>query len=103
MTNLSFALVYATLLASGGQVEPAATTVDHQPRIEQIRMVCDQNCACWPTRYQGHQASLFDREDLACQTRRSGRIYYNGYYRQGPATGVGFESRHPVREFSFPF
>jgi len=36
-------------------------------------------------------------------TRKSGRVDYNGYYRQGPATGIGFESRYPVRGFSFPF
>ena len=102
MTSLSFIVAYAALLA-GGQLELAASTVDHQPRIEQIRMACDQHCTCWRTRYQGRQVTLFDREDLACRTPKSDRVYYNGFYRQGPATGLGFESRYSVREFAFPF
>jgi len=44
------------------------------------------------------------REDfLACPSRRNQHLYYNGYYRKGPATGLGFESRYTVREFPFPF
>jgi hypothetical protein len=29
--------------------------------------------------------------------------YYNGHYRTGPATGIGFASRFPFRGFAFPF
>lgn len=102
MTNVSSALAYAALLVGGGQLEPAVAT-GLQPRIEQVRMVCDQYCTCWRTRYRGRQATVPDRDDLICQTGKSDRAYYNGYYRQGPATGLGFEGRYPVREFAFPF
>ncbi len=44
-----------------------------------------------------------DREDLACTTQPPDHGRYNGRYRQGPAKGLGFESKEPVREFSFPF
>ena len=102
MTNLSLVFTYAALLTAGGHVEPA-TGIDLQPRIEKVRLVCDQYCSCWRTRYQGRQIMLADREDLVCRTEKSDRVYYSGHYRQGPATGLGFESRYPVREFPFPF
>jgi hypothetical protein len=98
MANMSL-FFCAALLAAGGNVG----LTDLQPQIEQIRLVCDQNCTCWRTRYQGRQTMLADREDLVCLTQKSDRVYYNGHYRQGPATGLGFENRFPVREFAFPF
>ncbi len=90
MTNLSLILAYATVVVTGGHVE-------------QIRIVCDQYCTCWRTRYQEHRAMIPDREDLACTTQPPDHGRYNGRYRQGPAKGLGFESKEPVREFSFPF
>jgi hypothetical protein len=101
MTNLS--LLVIAFLATGGHAGPSKPA-DFPTRIEQVRMVCDQYCNCWRTRYQGRQTTPTEREDLACRNRSPDPVYYyNGYYRHGPATGLGFESRSPVREFSFPF
>ena len=102
MTNLLLGFAQIALLTvsdPGG----LATVREPRPLIEQVRLVCDQYCTCWRTRYQASRTIHKDREDLACSSRRHKRLYYNGYYRKGPATGLGFESRSPVREFSFPF
>ena len=101
MINLSVFVSGAAVFIVAGYAEPAP---DPQPRIEQVRMVCDQYCTCWTTRYQERQATPSVREDLVCRTPQLDRFSnYNGYYRQGPATGLGFGSRYPVREFAFPF
>jgi len=103
MTNLLLSFAQIALLAvsnPGG----SATVREPQPSIEQVRLVCDQYCTCWRTRYQGGRTIHEGRKDLLCPSHRHNRhLYYSGYYRQGPATGLGFESRFPVREFSFPF
>ncbi|AUC94498.1 hypothetical protein CWS35_09630 [Bradyrhizobium sp. SK17] len=85
---------------------PAGAVADRawQPSVEQVRMVCDQDCNCWRTRYQERRPLLSGRDDLACPPSERRPVgYYNGYYRKGPATGVDFDSKYPVREFSFPF
>lgn len=102
MANLFLGLVQVALLGAAG---PA---VDHgdRPPVAEVRMVCDQNCDCWRTRYQEHRPLLANHPDLACPPPPSDRPvvgYYNGHYRMGPATGIGFDSRTPVREFLFPF
>ena len=105
MANLFLGLVQVALLATGGAAGPAPAS-DFRPSAEHVRMVCDQYCDCWRTRYQERRPILADREDLACPASRPNRPplgYYNGHYRTGPATGLGFESRYPVREFAFPF
>ncbi|WP_426413494.1 hypothetical protein [Bradyrhizobium ganzhouense] len=102
MINLFLGAVQAALLATGG----AAANHAARPPIVEVRMVCDQNCNCWSTRYQEHRPALADRPDLACPPPATGRPalgYYNGHYRMGPAAGLGFDSRSPVREFAFPF
>ena len=102
MVNLFLGAVQVALLATGG---PAINQAE-QPSIVEVRMVCDQNCNCWPTRYREHRPPLLsDRPDLACPQPATGRPavgYYNGHYRTGPATGVGFDSLG-ARELPFPF
>ncbi|MBR0794399.1 hypothetical protein JQ615_03250 [Bradyrhizobium jicamae] len=101
MTNLIIGLAHVTLVVSGSPTEPAS---QWRPPVQQIRLVCDQNCNCWHTRYHERRPLLAGHDDLACPTSRPGRVgYYNGYYRSGPATGVDFYSRYPVRGFAFPF
>jgi hypothetical protein len=103
MTNLIVDLAHIALMVVGPPAAPAGNR-DLQAPIEQVRMVCDQHCDCWRTRYQERRPVLAGRDDLACPTSRPGRAgYYNGYYRTGPATGLDFDSRYPVREFAFPF
>jgi hypothetical protein len=102
MVNSLLGVVQVALLAA------ASPAVDHteRPPVTEVRMVCDQNCDCWKTRYREHRPLLADRPDLACPPPAAGRAalgYYNGHYRSGPATGVGFDSRDPVRGFPFPF
>ncbi len=101
MVNLFLGAVQAALLAAGG---PAVNHGDRPP-IAEVRMVCDQNCNCWPTRYRERRPLLADRPDLACLPPAADRPalgYYNGHYRTGPATGVGFDSLG-ARELPFPF
>lgn len=108
MTSLLLGFAQIALLVVGNPGGPAAVG-EPQPSIEQVRLVCDQHCTCWRTLYQQRQPIREDREDLgredflACPSRRNQHLYYNGYYRKGPATGLGFESRYTVREFPFPF
>ena len=102
MTNLLLGFAQIALLTvsnPGG----SATVPEPHPAIEQVRLVCDQYCTCWRTRYQAGRMTREDRKDLICSSHRHNHLYYNGYYRKGPATGLGFESRSPVREFAFPF
>ena len=102
MVNLLLGAVQVALLAAGG---PTVNQADRPPIVE-VRMVCDQNCNCWPTRYRERRPPLLaDRPDLACPPPVAGRPavgYYNGHYRTGPATGVGFDSLG-ARELPFPF
>ncbi|OAF19990.1 hypothetical protein AXW67_34170 [Bradyrhizobium neotropicale] len=100
-----FGVVQVALLAAASPAPPAAGRGD-QPPIAQVRIVCDQNCDCWQTNYRERRPILAGHDDLACPAQRPDRPpygYYNGHYRSGPATGLGFFSRYPVREFSFPF
>jgi hypothetical protein len=101
MVNLLLGAVQVALLAAGG---PSVNQSGRSPIVE-VRMVCDQNCNCWPTRYHERRPPLADRPDLACPPPATGRPalgYYNGHYRTGPATGVGFD-RLGARELPFPF
>jgi len=71
--------------------------------VEAVRLVCDQDCHCWRTAYQGRstprKADVSLRDDVnACP--QGG--HYNGYYRTGPGTDLGFESRIP-HTHPFPF
>ncbi|NEU97263.1 hypothetical protein [Bradyrhizobium uaiense] len=90
-------------LALGSPAGPAADRA-WRPSVVRIRMVCDQDCNCHRTRYHERRPMPAGRDDLACRTP-SGRYIgqYNGHYRKGPATGVGFDDKAPVREFPFPF
>ncbi|MGY3697695.1 hypothetical protein ACVIGA_007775 [Bradyrhizobium sp. USDA 3240] len=72
--------------------------------IVRVRLACDQYCYCWQTRYR--QRSY--RRTIDDQARQDpnycpGGGHYNGHYRTGPATGLSFESRLPVRSLPFPF
>lgn len=101
MVNLFLGAVQVALLATSA---PAVDRAD-RPSIVEVRMVCDQNCNCWPTRYRERRPLLADRPDLACPQPAAGRPalgYYNGHYRTGPAIGVGFDSLG-ARELPFPF
>ena len=105
MASLFLGLVQVALLTTSSAAGPA-TTSEFQPLVEQVRMVCDQYCDCWRTRYQERRPILAGRDDLACPASRPDRLplgYYNGHSRRGPATGLVFDSRYPVREFAFPF
>jgi hypothetical protein len=67
------------------------------------RLVCDQNCQCWHTAYRAPKTPRADvlllADDVnACPA--GGR--YNGHYRTGPSTGLGFESRI-AKGSLFPF
>jgi hypothetical protein len=102
MAILFFGIVQVGLLAAAG---PIADRADRPP-VVQVRTVCDQTCDCWQTRYRERRPLLADRPDLACPPRPSDRPVvgdYNGHYRTGPAIGIGFDSRAPVRGFAFPF
>jgi hypothetical protein len=102
MANPFLGVVQVALLAAAS---PALDQADRPPIVE-VRMVCDQNCDCWKTRYRERRPLLADRADLACPAPTPDRPpygYYNGHYRMGPASGIGFDSRYPVREFAFPF
>jgi hypothetical protein len=102
MANLILGVAQIVLVASG----PAATATpgEWRPPVEQVRMVCDQDCNCWSTRYQERRPALAGRDDLACPVPGRRHVgYYNGYYRSGAATGIDFDSRYPVRGFAFPF
>jgi hypothetical protein len=99
MINLFIGAVQVVLLAN------SASTANDRPPVVEVRMVCDQSCNCWPTRYRERRPKLADRPDLACPPPESGRPaigYYNGHYRTGPATGVGFDNLG-ARELPFPF
>lgn len=68
--------------------------------VESVRLVCDQNCNCWHTAYRArrHDTVLLADDINACPA--GGR--YNGHYRTGPSTGLGFESR-VAKGSLFPF
>jgi hypothetical protein len=68
--------------------------------VETVRLVCDQNCSCWHTAYRArrHEPLLLADDVNACPA--GGR--YNGHYRTGPSTGLGFESRI-AKGSLFPF
>lgn len=102
MANLLVGFAHIALVVSS----PAApaTATEWRPPIVQVRMVCDQDCNCWRTRYHERRPMLAGRADLACPPAGRRPIgYYNGYYLRGPGTGLDFDSRYPVRGFAFPF
>jgi len=100
MANPFLGIVHVVLLVTGGP----AVIQGGRPPVAEVRMVCDQTCSCWRTRNRESRPPPADRPDLACPppvTGRPARGSYNGHYRAGPAIGIGFDSRDPVREFPF--
>lgn len=82
---------------------PAAPADIAATPVETVRLVCDQNCQCWHTAYREPRPSRADAVLLADDVNAcpaGGR--YNGHYRSGPGTGLGFESRVPKGTL-FPF
>ncbi|MGY4313930.1 hypothetical protein [Bradyrhizobium sp. JR3.5] len=72
--------------------------------VVRIRLACDQNCHCWQTRYQQRPyRRKIDDQERHDPNYCPGAGHYNGHYRTGPATGLSFESRLPVRSLPFPF
>ncbi|WP_298377841.1 hypothetical protein [uncultured Bradyrhizobium sp.] len=90
--------------ACAAPVQVTRLSPQHPASVVRVRLACDQYCHCWQTRYQ--QRSY--RRKVEDQERQDpnycpGGGHYNGHYRTGPATGLGFESRVPVRSHPFPF
>jgi hypothetical protein len=104
-TALLFAA--AALLATGASAAPlnvSGLMSQQTSNVDRVRLVCDQDCRCWRTGYiqRGYHAKADPREYQDPNYCPAGG-YYNGYYRTGPGTGLGFESRFPVRSLPFPF
>ena len=98
-------LAAAALIAAAAYAAPAdATDLRSRPAAtgNRLRLVCDQYCQCWQTRYQMRSDGR-DYRDLHNFISCPGGGYYNGYYRAGPSIGLGFESRFPVYSHPFPF
>ncbi|WP_407146949.1 hypothetical protein [Bradyrhizobium sp. ORS 86] len=85
-------------------VHVAMLSSQHPASVDRVRLACDQNCRCWQTLYRqrSHHRKIDDRERQDPDYCPGGG-HYNGHYRTGPAIGLGFESRLPVRSFPFPF
>ncbi|WP_050628983.1 hypothetical protein [Bradyrhizobium viridifuturi] len=110
MKNTARLLLIATAIAvtasdaCAAPVHVARLSSQRPVAAVRVRLACDQDCRCWQTRYQQRR----DRRATADQTRLDpnycpGGGHYNGHYRTGPATGLSFESRTPVRALPFPF
>ena len=96
----------AALLATASAAAPlsladrAASAIS---RVEQVRLVCDQDCRCWHTAYrerltrEARMLRALDDDANACPAGR-----YNGHYRSGPSVGLGFDTRTPHTSV-FPF
>ncbi|NEU95316.1 hypothetical protein [Bradyrhizobium uaiense] len=82
----------------------ATLSLPHPAHVDRVRLACDQDCNCWPTRYQQRiyrrKIDELERQD---PNYCPGGGHYNGHYRTGPTTGLSFESRLPVRSHPFPF
>ncbi|MGO9359910.1 MAG: hypothetical protein ACLP1D_19970 [Xanthobacteraceae bacterium] len=97
----------AALLATASvaaPLSPAERSAAAISRIEQVRLVCDQDCRCWHTAYRERltreAAALRALDDDANACPAGGR--YNGHYRTGPSVGLGFDTRTPHTSV-FPF
>ncbi|MGN1286634.1 MAG: hypothetical protein ACI4XG_08655 [Bradyrhizobium sp.] len=95
------------MMASDASAAPLHVTrlsSQHPAGAVRVRLACDQDCRCWQTRYKqrSHRQKVDDQARLDPNYCPGGG-HYNGHYRTGPATGLGFESRVPVRAFPFPF
>jgi len=106
-TRLLLIAAAAAMMASVACAAPVQVT-RLSPRgpasVVRIRLACDQNCHCWQTRYQrrSYRRTIDDQERQDPNYCPNGG-HYNGHYRTGPATGLSFESRLPVRSLPFPF
>ena len=85
-------------------VHVAGLSSQRPSSVDRVRLVCDQDCRCWHTLSQqrNYRRKIDDRERQDPNFCPGGG-HFNGYYRTGPATGLSFESRLPVRSFPFPF
>jgi hypothetical protein len=107
MMRISLLFVAAALLATGASAAPvnvSSLMSLSTSNVDRVRLVCDQDCRCWRTGYiqRGYHWKVDPREYQDPNYCPAGG-YYNGYYRTGPGTGLGFESRLPVRSLPFPF
>lgn len=104
-----FCIAVAAVLATAGTSFAAPVAVSslmpqQPPRVERIRLVCDQDCRCWRTGYVARSyARRVDDPERQDPNFCPAGGYYNGHYRTGPGTGLSFESRVPVRSLPFPF
>lgn len=78
----------------------AAPPLAGPAEVTQVRLVCDQNCHCWRTAYQGPRTTQLAAVDDVNACPAGGR--YNGHYRTGPSTGLNFENRDQKKSL-FPF
>jgi hypothetical protein len=101
---IAAAAALVTTAAGSAPINESRALSQRTSGIDQVRLVCDQDCHCWPTGYvkRGHGWKIDDRERQDPNYCPAGG-HYNGHYRAGPATGLSFESRLPVRSFPFPF
>jgi hypothetical protein len=107
MTRLFFIAVAAASTLTAACAAPAGVTglmTQRMSSVDQVRLVCDQDCRCWPTGYRArNDTRTFDERERGDPNACPGGGRYNGHYRSGPGTGLSFESRFPVRSFAFPF
>ncbi len=92
------AAAFITTSASAGVVGTGAGDSSRMGEVLQIRLVCDQYCNCWKTRYVA--SARDDRARRAVDVCPGGGTH-NGYYRKGPAAGLNFEGRFPLNSFPF--
>jgi hypothetical protein len=112
IAHLFFIAATAALISTGAGAAPVNLFVPNvfvplsqqTPSIDRVRLVCDQDCRCWRTGYiqRGYDEKVDPKEYQDPNYCPAGG-YYNGHYRTGPGTGLGFESRFPVRSLPFPF
>lgn len=107
MARLFYIAVAAALTTSAANAAPvhvSSLVPQHALSVERVRLVCDQDCRCWHTRYQQrNNAWKVDDRERWNPNYCPGGGYYNGHYRTGPGIGLSFESRFPVRGYPFPF
>ncbi|QOZ35044.1 hypothetical protein [Bradyrhizobium sp. CCBAU 53421] len=106
-TRLLLIAVAGVMMASEACAAPVQVmrlSPQHPASVVRVRLACDQNCHCWQTRYQqrSYRRKIDDQERQDPNSCPGGG-HYNGHCRSGPATGLGFESRLPVRSLPFPF
>jgi hypothetical protein len=107
MIRLSLLIAAAALItteASAAPLNVSGLMSQQSSNVDRVRLVCDQDCRCWRTGYiqRGYDEKVDPKEYQDPNYCPAGG-YYNGHYRTGPGTGLGFESRFPVRSLPFPF